>query len=191
MKSLILLSLFATAHAADLPLITAPTFKEPLPPEFQIAHGTYEPKDGVLVCAEKAENKHVAVLWHHVGWNTGVFECEFRFDGAKTLIIGCDGKGADKPLAHTGRVVISAKQLSIAEDSVKPSHTLAKLPCDLKAGAWHRLRIEWSGGKIIAQVNEHRLEAAHPYLASSKTRSWIAVGGQTASIRALKIQGRP
>ena len=187
---LLLCLLIAPLHAADLPVLAAPDFKEPLPAEFKIVHGMFDPKDGVLICAEKPENKHVAVLWHQVAWNTGVFECDFRFDGSKSLIIGCDGRGVDKPLAHTGRVVITPKLLSIAEDSVKPSHTLTKAPCDLQPGVWHRLRIEWSGDKIIAQVGDQRIEATHPYLASPKTRSWIAVGGQTASIRALKIHGK-
>jgi hypothetical protein len=35
------------------------------------------------------------------------------------------------------------------------------------------------------------LQAQHAFLATPKTRSWIAVGGQTASIRALKISGKP
>ena len=111
---LILLCTFALPlHGDDLPVLAAPDFKEPLPAEFKIVHGMFDPKDGVLICAEKPENKHVAVLWHQVAWNTGVFECDFRFDGSKSLIIGCDGRGVDKPLAHTGRVVITSKLLSI------------------------------------------------------------------------------
>jgi hypothetical protein len=150
----------------------------------------YEPKDGVLVCAEKAENKHVAVLWHQVGWNTGVIECEFRLDGSKVFIVGCDGN-TSAGLKHVGRFVVTPKQISIAEDSVKPSHTLAKLPADLKSGVWHKLRLEWKGDQIAIQLDELALQAQHAFLATPKTRSWIAVGGQTASIRALKISGKP
>jgi hypothetical protein len=85
----------------------------------------------------------------------------------------------------------SSKQISIAEDSVKPSHTLAKLPADLKSGVWHQLRLEWKGDQIAIQLDELALQAQHAFLATPKTRSWIAVGGQTASIRALKISGKP
>ena len=173
-----------------LPVIAAPDLKSPLDASWKIAHGIYEPTDGVLVCAEKAENKHVAVLWHQVGWNTGVIECEFRLDGSKTFILGCDGNTADG-LKHVGRFVISPKQISIAEDSVKPSNTIAKLPVDLKSGVWHKLRLEWKGDQIAIQLNELTLQAQHAFLATPKTRSWIAVGGQTASIRALKISGKP
>lgn len=172
-----------------LPVLAAPDLKSPLDASWKIAHGTYEPKDGMLICAEKPENKHVAVIWHQVGWNSGVIECEFRFDGSKSLILGCDGNTA-KGLTHVGRIAISPKQISIAEDSVKPSHTLAKLPADLKSGVWHKLRFEWKGDQIAMQVNELRLQAQHAYLSTDKTRSWIAVGGQTASLRALKISGK-
>lgn len=193
MKLLPLLALFAWVSpvlSEDLPVLATPDFQSPLDATWKIAHGTYEPKDGVLVCAEKPENKHVAVLWHQVGWNSGVIECEFRFDGSKILILGCDGT-TPKGLAHIGRVVIGPKMISIAEDSVKPSHTIAKAPADLKTGVWHRLSFAWSGDRISLKVNDLIVETVHPYLATGKTRSWIAVGGQTASIRALKISGKP
>jgi hypothetical protein len=191
MKLLLLLACLVTPLLAEEhPVLAAPDFKSPLDSAWKIAHGTYEPKDGVLVCAEKAENKHVAVLWHQVGWNTGVIECEFRLDGSKILIIGCDGEGP-KGLTHIGRFVISPKQISIAEDSVKPSHTVAKLSADLKSGMWHKMRLEWEGDQIAIQLNELVLQAQHTFFATPKTRSWIAVGGQTASIRALKISGKP
>ena len=188
----------ATLNAAEplllrgetLPVLAAPTLKEALAPEWKIAHGTYEPKDGVLVCAEKPENKHVAVLWHEVAWNTGVIECEFRFDGARVLILGCDGK-LPTGLAHVGRVVISPKQISLAEDSIKPSHTLAKQTADLASGQWHKLRFEWQGDEIAVRVNDVTVRTKHDYLRTEKTRSWIAVGGNSLSIRALKISGKP
>ena len=173
-----------------LPMLAAPTLREPLAVEWKIAHGTYEPKDSVLVCAEKPENKHVAVLWHEVAWNTGVIECEFRFDGARVLIFGCDGK-LPTGLAHVGRVVISPKQISLAEDSVKPSRTLAKHAADLASGKWHTLRFEWQGDQIAVRVNDVKVETKHDYLRTEKTRSWIAVGGNSLSIRALKISGKP
>ena len=197
MKFVICVALLASSLAfadplvtGDLPVVAAPDLKSPLDDKWKIAHGTYEPKDGVLICAEKPENKHVAVLWNLVGWNTGVIECEFRFDGSKSLIIGCDGTTPKGP-AHVGRVSISPKQISLAEDSVKPSHIIAKLPADLKSGEWHKLRFEWLGDQIAIQLNDLKLQARHEYLATPKMRSWIAVGGQTAAIRALKISGKP
>ena len=191
MKLLLLLACLVTPLLADeLPVLASPDFKSHLDSAWKIAHGTYEPKDGVLVCAEKAENKHVAVLWHQVGWNTGLIECEFRLDGSKVFILGCDGNTA-AGLKHVGRFVVTPKQISIAEDSIKPSQTLAKLPADLKSGVWHKLHLEWNGDQIAIQLDELALQARHAFLATPKTRSWIAVGGKTASIRGLKISGKP
>lgn len=196
MKLLLLLLTLLCGHlsAADLvnetlPIVAAPDFKSPLDANWKIVHGTYEPKDGVLVCAEKPENKHVAVIWHQVGWNTGLIECEFRFDGSKSLIIGCDGQ-TEKGLTHVGRVVVTPKMISLADDATKPSHTLAKEAADLASGQWHKLRFEWKGDQIAVRVNDIAIQAQHPYLATGKTRSWFAVGGQAASIRALKISGK-
>jgi hypothetical protein len=135
---LLLTCLLSPLFADELPILASPDFRSPLDASWKIAHGIYAPNDGVLVCAEKAENKHVAVLWHQVGWNTGVIECEFRLDGSKVFILGCDGTTA-AGLKHVGRFVVTPKQISIAEDSVKPSHTLAKLPVDLKPRVWHKL----------------------------------------------------
>ena len=190
MKLVLLLACLVTPLFAEkLPVLAAPDFKSPLDETWKIAHGSYEPKDGALVCAEKSENKHVAVLWHQVGWNTGVIEMEFRLDGSKTLILGCDGN-TSAGLKHVGRFVVTPQQISIAEDSVKPSHTLTKLPADLKSGVWHKLRLEWNGDQIAIKLNDLTLQAQHAFLATPKTRSWIAVGGQTASIRSLKISGK-
>jgi hypothetical protein len=172
-----------------LPIVASPDFNSPLNAEWKIAHGTYDPKDGILLCAEKPENKHAAVLWHQVGWNTGIMECEFRFDGSKVLILGCDGN-TPGGLKHVGRLVISPKLISIAEDSTKPSHTLTKCSADLKPGTWHKLRLEWKGDQIAVQLNDITLHARHSFLATPKARSWIAVGGQTTSIRGLKISGK-
>jgi hypothetical protein len=186
---LLLLALVISSHAADLPVIAAPDFHSPLPVEWKIAHGTWEPKGGILSAAELPQNKHVAVIWHQVAWQQGIIECEFQFEGASTFIIGCDGNTA-KGLKHIGRAVITPKMLSLAEDSAKPSAVLAKQPTELKPGQWHRLRMVWQGGKIILQVNDSRVEATHDYLASQKTRSWLAVGKEHLRVRALKISGK-
>ena len=180
----------AEDSASTLPVLAAPDLRSPLDGKWKIAHGSYEPKEGVLVCAENPANKHVAVIWHLAGWNQGTVDMEFKLDGSKILIVGCDGD-TPKGLSHIGRVVITPKLVSIADDAAKPSHTLAKAPCDLASGVWHKLHIAWSGDKIDATVNDAKVTAAYPYLASNKTRSWIAVGGQTASLRNIRICGRP
>jgi hypothetical protein len=98
--------------------------------------------------------------------------------------VGCDGAG------HIGRAVVAASGLSIAEDSVKPSHTLAKLPMAVKPGVWHDLRVEWRGDQMDARLDGKELRGQHAYLATPKSRSWLAAS-QTVKIRNLKISGEP
>jgi hypothetical protein len=191
---LIVSSLLATAAlAADtkplldgngaLPAIAAPGFAEPLDAVWSIAKGSWVPTNGVLTAAELPADKHVAVLHHKVGLSVAVIELDFRLDGSPSIIIGCDGK------THIGRVCISAAALSIAEDSVKPSHTIATLKTPTAPGAWHHLRVEWKADQMAANLDGHELRAQHAFLATPKARSWIAVGKSSAQIRGLKING--
>lgn len=176
-------------NEGPLPVIAAPDFKQPLDATWQIAKGSYVPKDGVLTAAELPADKHVAVLWHLVGLESAAMEFEFRLDGSKSLIIGCDGKGP-KGLGHVGRVGIGLKAIYVAEDSVKPSHTLTNAPVDVKPGEWHRVRVEWRGNTMAARLDGREIRATHPYLATPKQRSWIAVGGPGTQIRNLTIAGQ-
>jgi len=187
----VLLSVAAIAVARDkslfagktLPVIATPSFEEPLDSTWSIAHGTWTPEKGVLHVAELPENKHVAVLHHNVPLQAAVVECDFQFDGPGAFYVGCDAAGK-----HVGRVVISPAGMVIAEDSVKPSHTLAKLEFKAKPGQWYHLRVEWLGDKIQANLEGEELSAQHPFLATPKSRSWLAVG-RTAKIRDLQISG--
>jgi len=170
--------------AGTLPVIAAPSLIEPLSAPWSVAHGTWTPENGVLNVVELPENKHVAVLHHKVGLESALVECEFRFDGPGVFLIGCDGG------KHIGRVVVRPDGMSIAEDSAKPSHTLETLKAPVTAGGWHQLRVEWKGDSMVAALDGQEIRAQHPFLASPKSQSWLAVG-KTAQLRALKISGIP
>jgi hypothetical protein len=169
-------------HERDLPEIAAPGFRLPLDATWSAAKGTWTPKDGVLVAVELPEDKHVAVLHHLVGLESAVITCDFRFDGPGSFLIGCDGQ------KHVGRVSIGSGGMDIAEDSVKPSHAIASLKTPVAAGAWHHLRVEWEGDRMAASLDGREIRGQHPFLATPKTRSWLAVA-KTAKIRELKISG--
>jgi hypothetical protein len=104
-----------------LPSLAAPSFAEPLAPPFVTVKGQWIPEQGVLGIVNIPAEKHIPVLHHKVGLATAVIEVEFRFDGPGNFLVGCDGE------KHIGRVVVNTSGFSIAEDSVKPSHTIAKL----------------------------------------------------------------
>jgi hypothetical protein len=167
----------------ELPVVAAPSFSEPLAAPFNAAKGKWTPKDGVLSVLNIPAEKHIPVLHHKMGLTDAVIECEFRFDGPGSFLVGCD---SDK---HVGRVVINATGMSIAEDSVKPSHTIAKVQTPVKQREWHHLRVEWKGDQMAARLDGKELRAQHAFLATPKARSWLAAN-QTVKVRNLTIRGR-
>lgn len=166
----------------ELPRLAEPSFQEALDASFAGVKGKWIPQGGVLSVVDIPAEKHIPVLHHKVGLTDAVIECEFRFDGPGSFLVGCD---SDK---HVGRVVINAQGLSLAEDSVKPSHTIAKEPMPVSQGTWHQLRVEWTGDRIGARLDGKELKAQHPFLATPKSRSWLAAS-QTVKVRNLKISG--
>ena len=128
------------------------------------------------------EQKHVPVLWHKVGLSAAVIELDFRQNAPGGFLVGCDGA------KHVARVVVTPTALSIAEDSVTPSHTIATTRVTAKQGEWHHLRVEWKGDEMAANLDGVELKAKHPFIASAKTRSWLA-GTKSADVKNLKING--
>jgi hypothetical protein len=165
-----------------LPLVAAPSFPEPLDETFSIAKGKWTPQGGVLSVLDLPEQKHIPVLHHKIGLANAIIEVEFLLDGAGTFLVGCD---SDK---HIGRVVVTMTGLSIAEDSVKPSHTIANVPMTVKPNEWHHLRVEWKADQMAASLDGKELRAQHPYLATAKSRSWLAAG-KSVKVRNLRISG--
>jgi hypothetical protein len=166
----------------SLPVVAAPSFKEPLVAPFSVAKGKWEPENGVLAVTNIPEEKHIPVLHHKAGLASAVIECEFRFDGPGPFLVGCDSD------THVGRVVIGPQGISIAEDSAKPSHTIEKLDFPVSKDAWHTLRVEWKGDRMAARLDGRELRARHPFLATKKARSWLAAG-QSVKVRNLRISG--
>lgn len=169
-------------HDQALPVIAAPDLTAPLDAAWSVAKGKWTPKDGVLDVLDIPEEKHIPVLHHKVGLASATIEVEFLVNGPGTFLVGCD---SDK---HVGRVVITAAGMSIAEDSVKPSHSVAKLETPVKPGEWHRLRVEWVGDRMAANLDGKELRAQHAFFATAKARSWLAAG-KSVHIRNLRISG--
>ena len=169
-------------HDHPLPVLAAPDFKGPLDASFSIAKGKWTPEGGVLSVLDLPEQKHIPVLHHKVGLASATIEVEFLIEGPGSFLVGCDSS------KHVGRVVVAAGGLSIAEDSVAPSHTSDKVPMTVKAGEWHKLRVEWQGDQMAANLDGQELKAQHPYFATAKARSWLAAG-KYVKVRNLKISG--
>jgi hypothetical protein len=166
----------------DPPVIVAPDLRSAFGEPWKIPHGEWKPDNGTLRMTEIPARKHVPVLQHWIGLKTAVIELEFRQDVPATFYIGCDGE------KHVGRVVITPKEIHIAEDSVKPSHILARLPLEPVKGVWRHVRVEWTGDRMAVRIDGQELQASHPFLATPKTRSWIA-GSKAAEVRNFVIKG--
>ena len=167
-------------------VVAHPDLKQPLGKEWRAVKGTWESKDGELVCAELPADKHSAVLWHQEGLQSAVIECEFLFDGGKVFIIGCDS--AKK---HVGRVTITPKLARITEDAsaVKgktPPKTLGEAALDLKPGQWYSTRLEWTGDKMAARVAGKEIKGEHANLSAPKARWWFAVAGAKVHLKNVK-----
>ena len=169
-------------HDHVLPVLATPDFKTSLDASFSVAKGKWTPQDGLLSVLDLPEQKHIPVLHHKVGLASATIEVEFLIEGPGSFLVGCDSN------MHVGRVVVVGGGLSIAEDSVKPSHTIAKLPMTVKAGEWHKLRVEWQGDQMAANLDGQELKAQHAFLATPKKQSWLAAG-KSVKVRNLKISG--
>lgn len=170
-------------HDHVLPIVATPDFNMPLDASFSIAKGQWTPQDGVLSVLDLPEQKHIPVLHHKMGLASATIEVEFLIEGPGSFLVGCDSS------KHVGRVVVGAAGLSIAEDSVTPSHTIAKLPMTVKAGVWHKLHVEWQGDQMAANLDGKELKAQHSFFATPKARSWLAAG-KSVKVRNLKISGQ-
>ena len=103
--------------------------------------------------------------------------------------MGCDGT------KHIGRLVITPKSAKLCEDSTEvkgktPSHVLSEVTADLKPGEWQKLRVEYAGDRMVARLNDQELQAQHPYLATPKTRWWLAASGPAIELRNVKVTER-
>jgi hypothetical protein len=156
-------------------VISQPDFKQPLGPEWSVGKGKWTPADGIITSNNIPEEKHIPVLHIKTGPTDLVVDCEFRLNGGKNFLVGCDGA------KHVGRVVIGEKSFKVCEDSTEvkgkvPSHTLAEAKVDLKQGDWQRLHVEYSGDKLVARLNGQELRGEDSHLTTPKVRWWFAAG---------------
>jgi hypothetical protein len=168
-------------------IVAHPDLQQPLGADWKSPYGTWEVKAGELVIAEHPEDKHAAVLWHQVALQSAIIECEIKFDGGSGFLIGCDS-----PVRHVGRLVVTAKNAKLAEDSSEikgkqPGMTLAETVLDLKPGQWYPVRMEWTGDRMAARVAGKSIQGQHPTLSATKARWWFAVSGATVRVRQVKV----
>ncbi len=168
-------------------VLSHPTLEEPLGKEWSVARGAWTPADGVITGVQIPAQHHPAVLHIFTGPANMAIECDFKLPKAtSTLSLGCDGS------SHVGRIVIMPKLVFLAQNSKNPAtnkpgmYPLSKQVVDLKPGEWQHLRLEYSGDKLAAWVNDTSLTAEHPYLATPK-KQWGFAVSDGVQLRHIKV----
>jgi hypothetical protein len=181
------LSLFAKEaksilHEKTLPLLDAPSLKEPLNEKFEQRKGKWIVENGVMQSVDIPEQKHVPVLFHKVSLANAVIEFEFRWTKHGSIIVGCDSK------RHLSRIVVSPTGMSIRDDTNDPATKITEFKKQIELGKWHKIRVEWQDKKIAARLNGKELQTEHQNLSETKSQSWIAAS-DAVEIRNLEISG--
>jgi hypothetical protein len=154
--------------------------------EWRIAKGQWEIKDGALFAAEKASDKHNAVLAHNVAFHNAVIQCGVKLDGAKQFSVSInDATG------HVCRVTLTPTTLAVKRDDHDKDGkgaTLETVPLTLKPGTWHTLLLEMNGKEILAALDgQHVAFGSHDGIDVDKTSVRLVVGGESVSLKDLRM----
>lgn len=186
------LSAISLASAAPQPdlvspgkIIAQPTLQAPLSKPWIVAKGIWTPANGIITANQIPAQKHPAVLNLPTGPAPMIVECDFQFNTAKVFVVGCNAK-----TGHVGRVTISPAKIAIAENSKVngkvTNHVLAQQVVALKPTDWQHLRVEYTGDKLAAWLNDTSLQAEHPFLATPKA-AWFFAATDGVQLRNIRI----
>jgi Domain of Unknown Function (DUF1080) len=135
-----------------------------------IAKGTWVVKDGALVGAEKAEDKHAAVLTLAKPNHNSILRFSFKLDGTDGLALSFNhAKG------HLFRIAVSPTGIAANMDKDKKDPKSKALPLGKAAGKfergqWYTMLVEVQGSRIAVQTdNGVKLDASNPGIDVDKT----------------------
>jgi acetyl esterase/lipase len=155
------------APAAGPRVLLEESFSGELAPEWFWGLGTWTARDGVLRGFESGPRRHGPVKMRKLPVTDAVIECEFRLErGATFAGIIFNGSQERGHLVHLVmaldhvRVLVHPKKGETVE-LVRQEGTLAP-------GAWHKVRLEFSGETLRARVDDRELTATHPCIAEEK-----------------------
>jgi hypothetical protein len=164
-------------------LVTENFAAEALPAGWTVAKGVWAVKDGVLHGKEVASDMHAAVVRTNAAVENGIYQFDFRFDGAKQTHISINGaKG------HICRVTILAGGFQVRKDGTKNSETdkgvlLDSCKMTFEQGQWYTMLVEISGKEILARVDDkHFAFGADDKVALPKANFAFPVSGETLAI---------
>lgn len=150
--------------------------------------GDWEIKDGVLTGAEKASDKHAAVLNLNRPNTDSIVAFRFKLDGPETFNLSFNhAKG------HLFRVTVGPNGLVLTKDKDKKDPkskmiNMATAKGSFKQGQWHSILVEVKGDKVVAQTsNGLKVSGSHGDFLTEKPSYRFVMKGQHLLIDDLKI----
>jgi hypothetical protein len=162
-------------------------FAGPLGKNWTVAKGDWQPREGVLVGREKAEDKHAAVCLLAVPNHDSIIRFSFKFDGSKTFALSYNhAKG------HLFRVNLTPTSVAVGLDKDKKDEaskavSLGKAEAKFEPGQWYTIQVEVKGDKVAVQTdNGVKIEGTNAALNADKTGYRFVTAGESVTIADLK-----
>jgi hypothetical protein len=154
---------------------------------WQSGKGRWEMKDGVLVGAEKAEEKHGAMLTKPgLTFHNAAVQVSFRLDGARAITLDANSQAMGRIIAVT--VTSTSLKLSRSLGGGDKMDDLDTVPLKLEPGTWHTLLLEIEGKEVVASIDgQHVTFGAGERIDVDKTSVQFRVGGESVAFKDLRV----
>lgn len=185
MKTLILtLCILGNAiSAAEPKILLKETFSTELSKDWFWGLGTWTAKDGILRGFESGKRRHGPVKMHKLPLKDAMIECEFRLVG-KATFAGIIFNGSQER-GHIVHLVMGTDQLRILAHPKKgETARLLETPAKLVTGEWHRVKLEFKGKTLTANIDGQTITAEHDCIAEEKQT--FGLGGDSGGAEGEK-----
>lgn len=154
---------------------------------WQSGLGRWEIKDGVLVGAEKAEQKHGAMLTKQgLRFHNAAVQVAFRLDGARAFTLDANSAAIGRILAVT--VTSTSLKLQRSVGGGDKMEVLDTVKLKLEPGTWHVLLLEMQGNEVAASIDGKDVAlGAGEGIDVDKTSVQFRVGGESAAFKDLRV----
>lgn len=148
--------------------------------------GKWEMKDGVLVGAEKPEEKHGAMLTSpRFTFHNATVQVSFRLDGARAFTLDANAKGRIVAVS----VSSTSLKLSRSLEGGDKMEVLDTVPLKLESGTWYTLLLEMQGKEIVASIDGKQAAfGGHERLDLDKTSIQLRVSGESVAFQNLIVR---
>lgn len=161
----------------------------PLGEDWAVAKGDWKIVDGALRGAERASDKHAAVLTLLRANTDSVVGFRFKLEGPESFSFSLNHAAG-----HMWRVTAGPDGLVLLKDKDKKDpqskmEILAEAKGPFEQGKWYSVLVEIAGDKVVVQTdNGLTVSGSHPAFATEKTGYRFVVHGEHLMIDDLKVR---